>query len=661
MAVNYISQKCTSCAGTRFEYLKDEKMWQCLYCGAKIERQEQADTMFTIKNVVRQSIIDVAWGRLDSAQKNIVECEKIDSRYVGTLIAQIAYEFNMMYYGDLPKEQQRNMFAQMKKHYLSLRSTAATPSDEELVLYEFLDTDEAVGALILVFDGLKDTARVQVLREQFSPEKIYSMKLNSKMILYAIRHEDYELVDKITDNTDNIDKKNVIHLLLQKYPDRATKSQTICKLIGDGEFFHEEDKKKIETYVQESEDSVQTKYDIVLPMMQIPAVCPCVDTLLTHIVSKIEAPEKAEAMLNVLMSRSLLDIEIGRIIDFALADGSGPLCLYVIKHFSESERFVELTYPQLVALLQNEKMDQESKLQVIDIAFSMNVSSKMADRCIAAYLTEIQDKPENRKAILEVLLSKCELLSVNTVEKYLLTAGVDGDAKPEIVKSIFAMDINRSIYRGVLINYLLKCNDAYAVKYEIICILQDAGLRASVDACMDFLRSAPYAAEEKITIINKLREASVGANELYNAYISQIDASCFDPQIHAALLSSITSVQEKALQRYVLWLPDVPAAKPGNVRKLCSLVTCPPTMMSCEVSLNGMKVECNLINGYIIASKDDPEIMKGVLEALGASAHAYRSEAYVNGKKVQFAKYMHSKAKEIPEQLLTRCKTFGVF
>ena len=74
MAVNYISQKCTSCAGTRFEYLKDEKMWQCLYCGAKIERQEQADTMFTIKNVVRQSIIDVAWGRLDSAQKNIVEC-----------------------------------------------------------------------------------------------------------------------------------------------------------------------------------------------------------------------------------------------------------------------------------------------------------------------------------------------------------------------------------------------------------------------------------------------------------------------------------------------------------------------------------------------------------------------------------------------------------
>ena len=62
-----------------------------------------------------------------------------------------------------------------------------------------------------------------------------------------------------------------------------------------------------------------------------------------------------------------------------------------------------------------------------------------------------------------------------------------------------------------------------------------------------------------------------------------------------------------------------------------------------------------------IASKDDPEIMKGVLEALGASAHAYRSEAYVNGKKVQFAKYMHSKAKEIPEQLLTRCKTFGVF
>lgn len=51
MAVSFVARKCTQCAG-KLQYIKEKKIWKCLYCGAEIEKQEQYDGLFTIKNVV---------------------------------------------------------------------------------------------------------------------------------------------------------------------------------------------------------------------------------------------------------------------------------------------------------------------------------------------------------------------------------------------------------------------------------------------------------------------------------------------------------------------------------------------------------------------------------------------------------------------------------
>ena len=90
MAVSYSAKKCDSCGGS-LEYIKEKKVWRCRYCGQEIVREEQYDGLFTIKNVARQSIIDTAYRRMDQANKNLTECEKIDSHYIGTLIARICY------------------------------------------------------------------------------------------------------------------------------------------------------------------------------------------------------------------------------------------------------------------------------------------------------------------------------------------------------------------------------------------------------------------------------------------------------------------------------------------------------------------------------------------------------------------------------------------
>ena len=123
MAVSFVARKCTQCAG-KLQYIKEKKIWKCLYCGAEIEKQEQYDGLFTIKNVVRQSLLDTAYRRLDSAFKNLIECEKIDSRYVGTVIAKLAYDVTRVITpGACDQKDVKSIFAQLRKTYEQLKST----------------------------------------------------------------------------------------------------------------------------------------------------------------------------------------------------------------------------------------------------------------------------------------------------------------------------------------------------------------------------------------------------------------------------------------------------------------------------------------------------------------------------------------------------------
>lgn len=154
MAVSFVARKCTQCAG-KLQYIKEKKIWKCLYCGAEIEKQEQYDGLFTIKNVVRQSLLDTAYRRLDSAFKNLIECEKIDSRYVGTVIAKLAYDVTRVITpGACDQKDVKSIFAQLRKTYEQLKSTGATISDDEEALYEFLEEPDIFATLILVYDSL---------------------------------------------------------------------------------------------------------------------------------------------------------------------------------------------------------------------------------------------------------------------------------------------------------------------------------------------------------------------------------------------------------------------------------------------------------------------------------------------------------------------------
>ncbi len=191
MSVSYVARKCTQCAG-KLEYIKDKKMWRCLYCGAQMEREEQYDGLFTIKNVVRQALLDISYRRLDSAYKNLLECQKIDSRYVGTIIVNISYEMiTVMTPGACTDREAKALFAQLKKNVEILKEISDNITDEEEALYEFLEESDIYAMLVLVFDSLNDITRRDFLLNILDAKKIYSKKFEWHAINVCYKTQAY--------------------------------------------------------------------------------------------------------------------------------------------------------------------------------------------------------------------------------------------------------------------------------------------------------------------------------------------------------------------------------------------------------------------------------------------------------------------------------------
>lgn len=641
MAVSYVTQKCTSCAGTKLEYIKELKSWKCLYCDTLIERHEQVDTLFTIKNVVRQAILDIAYVRLSSAQSNLVECEKIDSRYVGTIIAKIAYEMNMIIHGRLSQGEQRNMFAQMKKNYMALKELGEAPTEEELALYEFFDSSEVVGTLILVFDSLNATARRDVLYNYFDPSVIYSLELNSNLINFALKNQNYEMFDKIILNTDNIDKQAVMQTILNKYPDGEGKVKNACVLLRYKDEFSEDSRRYFEEYLASSDDCTDTKYGIAKALCDTPAR-PSVECLMKNLIINMNDADKASELLNTVMNHKLRDTEIYTIVDFAGNSCNEEVCLCIFNQLKATGQFVELNSKHFNAILARKECSAETRRKIVETGLDFNVTEKVKENFISTYLCETYDTAENRSVLLPYFFTLVDSLSTNTVEKYIIKCTMDSSAKPDVVKRIFGMKINRSFFHNTLSSYIVNSPDSFEVRREIVYIMIEAGLNITISACVKLLTQKDIKPEECVDILRKLKPGGISYDELMNGYIPAVDASGFSPEIFSELMSGVTTISEKVFIKYVLELCDLPASKAGYTMKMVQLCYNSPDKIICTVNHNGSKVTCSLIQGYMLASPDDASLSESVYSAMAGGRINLNTEIDISGSRMKFKKYIAS-------------------
>lgn len=421
-----------------------QKIWQCLYCGAEIEREETYDGLFTIKNVVRQSLLDTAYRRLDSAQKNLIECEKIDSRYVGTLIAKIAYEMiSVITPGACDPNNTRNVFAQLKKNYEQLREIGTTVTDDEEALYEFLEESDIFATLLLVYDSLNDVSRRDFVANLIEADDIYSKAANTNLLTYSIKNSKLELADKVLSNTANLDVLSALSEVLNKYPDNEAKATNVGKLFATGEI-KADNKSLIENYLSSSDDAVNTKASVLISAIES-GVRIGVELIINTVLSRVDA-EQAQAVLSCLCKTRLDDEDTIRVLAFAYECGNYDVATVALKTLKESAQYVLLPAKYIISMLGKNTCSAEQKVALLKLSFEFKIENKSFESIVSNYLCFNLDDGATRKAILDCLFERSTTFPTSLVETYVLKCSADGERKPDVIKRMFDKGLNTTFF-----------------------------------------------------------------------------------------------------------------------------------------------------------------------------------------------------------------------
>ena len=655
MAVNYVTQKCTSCAGTKLQYIDRLKAWRCEYCGTLIERHEQVDTLFTIKNVVRQVLVDVAYLRFDSARNNLVECEKIDSRYVGTILGEIVYSLNMILYGGVNEAQQRNFFSQLKKNYMALTQLSPSVSEDEIALYEFLDSSEATGTLILAFDFLEATDRRDFLFNFFKPEEVYSMHLNTMLTDFAIKRGKFELFDEIIKNADNIEKVPCLFTVLSNYPDSDRKIENVKNLIVQCGAMSENERGFFEEYLQSTSDSTKTKNAVVCALGNSEAR-PSISVIMESVISHIDDTTVLSATVDSILQRELLDVEIYTIIEYALSACTADSCVYILGKMKSTNQFVQLSHKHYCLILTRQDHPAERQ-KILDAALSFGALDRTKDAFISYYLCEVNEKYEYRILMLDYLLPLVEMISSASVEKYIVLTSIDGEMKPSVVKKIFGMKNNMSFLRNTLNSYITSSQDSHKTKNEVVCILLESGLTATPQACLQMITQGNVPYEQRLELLSRVTGSCVSSDEMFNLYINSVDYRSFESAIFSQLMSGITAVNDSVFMKYLIGINDLSAAKVNNISKMVQLSYNRPESIMCTINHNGNSVTCNTIQAYILVSPDDPQTAEAVAQVLCHRRPNLNTEVIAGGSRVKFKKYLSAQKNSLSQLTQILCDT----
>lgn len=660
MAVSFVARKCTQCAG-KLQYIKEKKIWKCLYCGAEIEKQEQYDGLFTIKNVVRQSLLDTAYRRLDSAFKNLIECEKIDSRYVGTVIAKLAYDVTRVITpGACDQKDVKSIFAQLRKTYEQLKSTGATISDDEEALYEFLEEPDIFATLILVYDSLNDIARRDFVAQMLDAKEVYSKYANNNLLSFAIKNEKIDLADQVISNSDNIDVRAALSEVLARYPDSDAKGERIATLLETGGLKYE-DRKIIESYLSDTQDSVETKSKTSIAALN-QGLSINLDLLLDRVL-RIADPETVTATLSAFCKSKIGDEDVFKILSFAYECGDTQIACNAMDCLKNSGQYVLVPAKLIISMLANSEISASDKVTLLKKTFEFKVDHKSFEAVLTNYLCVNQDKADNRKVILQDLLERASNIPTATVENYVLKCSTDGDNKPSVVSAMFDKGLNISFFNDLLSKYMNSNVDSKDIKAAIVEILSQKGLKIDPVSFIEYICSSADELQTKMRFIKKMiANGSQLRSDAANAYLERTAADNFSSELFSMIFTPGSSFSNKAIENYLLRFKERDAIKADNVKTIVDRAMGDVINYKIQITHLGNSITCNLVQAYTLSTNDSQATALKIAEYLVSSKRMkLNEEINVSGSSVKWKKYIVTNKANLSETADAICEKYKVY
>lgn len=663
MASKYKNLRCPGCDGT-LEYSKDKKVWVCIYCGNEIRREEEYDGLYTIKNVVKQVLVDLAYARMDSAKKNLVECEKIGSDYIGTLIAGLCQKvFTLITPGACPAGEMKSLFGQVKRQYERLKAIDEGISAEEEALYEaFEGSGDAFGVLLLVFDTLGAKAHLDFVSEFFDASTVYSVSLNAKLLNYAFKNQKTEMMDQIFANSDNINCRDALFLLLPSYGDCEKKQKAIGDLISKAQL-QQDDYKKINEYLINTKDSIETKIVLYTHAVKYHAA-PSVQTVMKCILSDAAITDgQLREVLEAFCETHPRDSELYELVDEIYTKHPGRGANHEMEILMAGNLFLKPSEKTIRLMTGRNDWSVEEREAMLEKSEQCGMDARTNNAVLTEILLRNQENTDVRLALVKKMLQYVETVSTNTLTEYILNCSLDGDRKPEVLQELLKLDLNMSFFRQVLNQYMQSGTDSADVKKRVSQLLSDQGLVVDSHVLVDMACKAQEADYmETVAFIQKaLLNGTRLDNNALSIYMENVKPEQYRGELISLLHSPSSRITDLALANYCLYAPEEFDIKLQNTLVFAEQNGKIFGSSACRISHLNHTVQCNLFQAYVLLAEDSAAVIGTMVTAMKNAGAQLNPNMTVDGRAVKFKKYIMEQKDRLSSMTLTLCKENRVF
>lgn len=657
MAVLNYSKKCECCGGNRWQYRKDTKIWVCMYCGGQVERTEQYDGLYSIKNVVRQVILDSAYRRMEAAGRNLSECMKIDAQYPGTLIAAICYRMMAAISGAYSRQEGQAALGQLRRDYQMLNQQNAVLGDDETAVYEFLDSSDAWALLAVVFDAIGDKTRCDYLLTLVDYSQVFSKETNKSLLRFALKKNDMEQASKILAVPENVDVKDSLQIILSQGQSTAQKGELAAKLITAGAL-KPGDEEILNRYL-ESGDGLEAKIPVVIAACR-KELKPQVPVLLRTVFADADEDALTE-LLDALFVRRMFDNELEAVMSFAAARSDFSACKAVLDAMVHSGQFISLNARQAEAFLTNTKFTAEERCSLVPVLSQLHAAERMWETVLGGCLINGRESGTDRRQLLETLCSLSKSVPAKDFEQYVLRCTGDGIQKADYIQLIFNLpEMNVGFFQKLASNYLVSGQDAPEVRSEILRKLLECGLSIDSSVLVQYVCTSGEDPNSMAELIQTaLNSGTVLRSDALSIYLEK--SRTFSPQIFFLLYIDGAVITRKAIENYVMRCPDNMAVKAQNASALAARMGVPLGSTECTFRFAGSSIQGTLAQCYLLTGSDPINLMEAMVEVMKQSGTQLNTNVRVDGRDKKFSKYVTEVRGQLSPQAEKICQDNRMF
>lgn len=654
-----------------FDYLQPQAQEKLLklvdnFINPTVGGQQGGGYTLNVVNIVRQGLNLAGEAKFAEVWKAIQNAEQADYTHLSVTVLKIVYYTMTAMQAKQAGKKERYMQAMNTLKSYRSRLMEKGISKDEQEFYDKLDSPEAYAVLTFCYDFCVMKDRVQIVRKLTHPDRLYSPFCCRMYLDFLVRMKSWKEIDLMLGGSFSTAGGFALRRILEHYPESAQKSVNIRRILQrcPASGFTPDDMARVEMYFDRSDDSIDSKFEIIMAIHKNGLPYSVFKTL-EQFSGKLPLDKQAQ-LIDAMCNSRLTDADIKTMFKYCAKQNYDVIALF-LKKLSEEDKFLLFDYERLSDLVESEHMSAEEKLKLLDMIEEyekFRFDSSGVSAFVQHYVCEGNFSREERRLIIEKFLEISDHFPAKTVERYVMECSLDGMYKPVVLGKILSKDINKASLRTLIQKYAAAGKDSPEVAEQVVEMLIQNGFAVGEDAfekmLMANVNNNNFDSRKFRILIRNGSEASVKSLSIY---LENVKPEKYSDDMLDLMYRDDCRVSDEALAVFVLYVKEEQCRdKSGTAELLAGRNLDSFGQSSCRIHVGGDWIICNLLQAYLILDPDPDETREKILRQMsGAVSDLKNSVLRVGSDMKKFKAYLMEHRNMISESTIKTCKDYGVF